>query len=88
MLSFLLISGARDKALEWTQLSSADRARIKSEYEAAGVSLMVSAFGATDAPTTNGANPTETANTMAAWVKQYGLDGLDVDYEVRLPVVA
>ncbi|KAI0731324.1 glycoside hydrolase family 18 protein [Earliella scabrosa] len=81
VLSFLLISGARDKALEWTQLSSADRARIKSEYEAAGISLMVSAFGATDAPTTNGANPTETANTMAAWVKQYGLDGLDVDYE-------
>ena len=48
---------------------------------------MVSAFGATDAPTTNGANPTETANSMAAWVEQYGLDGLDVDYEVRLLVV-
>ncbi|TFK83689.1 glycoside hydrolase family 18 protein [Polyporus arcularius HHB13444] len=80
-LSFLLIGGAADKALEWTQLSASDRSTIKSEYSAAGISLIVSAFGATDAPTTGGANAASTANTMAAWVKQYDLDGLDVDYE-------
>lgn len=83
-LSFLLISGAADKALEWTLLSDSDRSQVKSEYSAAGVSLVVSAFGATDAPTSINADPVGTANTMAAWVKQFGLDGLDVDYEVRL----
>ena len=45
---------------------------------------MVSAFGSTDIPTTTGADPVATANTMAAWVKQYQLDGIDVDYEVHL----
>ncbi|KAI0731318.1 glycoside hydrolase [Earliella scabrosa] len=81
ILSFLMTIGAQDKALEWTLLSAADRATIKSEYAAAGISLMVSAFGATDAPTSNRADPTQTANTMAAWVKEFGLDGIDVDYE-------
>ncbi|KAI0708845.1 glycoside hydrolase [Cerioporus squamosus] len=80
-LSFLLISGPADKALEWTQLSDSDRSTIKSEYSAAGISLIVSAFGSTDAPTSGGADAASTANTMAAWVKQYDLDGLDVDYE-------
>ena len=42
---------------------------------------MVSAFGSTDAPTSNGADPIETANTMAAFVQQFGFDGIDVDYE-------
>ncbi|KAI0741570.1 glycoside hydrolase family 18 protein [Daedaleopsis nitida] len=81
VLSFLMVIGPQDKALEWTQLTDADRASIKSQYNDAGVSLMVSAFGANDQPTTAGADPTQTANTMAAWVKQFKLDGLDVDYE-------
>ena len=38
--------------------------------------------GSTDTPTTTGADPVATANTMAAWVKQFKLDGVDVDYEV------
>lgn len=42
---------------------------------------MVSAFGSSDVPTTTGADPIATANTMAAFVKQYQLDGIDVDYE-------
>ena len=88
ILSFLMTIGAQDKALEWTLLSAADRATIKSEYAAAGISLMVSAFGATDAPTSNRADPTQTANTMAAWVKEFGLDGIDVDYEVRPRVMS
>ncbi|KAE9394715.1 glycoside hydrolase [Gymnopus androsaceus JB14] len=80
-LSFLLIEGAFDKAEEWTQLTSAQRATIKAQYEAAGIKLVVSLFGSTDAPTSTGADPIATANTMAAWVIQYGLDGVDVDYE-------
>jgi chitinase len=80
-LSFLLVAGAFDKAQEWTQLSAAERARIKAQYEAAGIKLIVSLFGSTDAPTTEGADPIDTANTMADWVIEFGLDGVDVDYE-------
>ncbi|KNZ74506.1 Basic endochitinase [Termitomyces sp. J132] len=68
-------------AQEWTTLTDAQRATIKSQYAAAGIKLIVSVFGATDAPTSTGADPVETANTFAAWVKQYNLDGVDVDYE-------
>ncbi|KAF9266947.1 glycoside hydrolase [Marasmius fiardii PR-910] len=80
-LSFLILAGAWDKAYEWTTLTAADRASIKSQYNAAGIKLVVAVFGATDVPTTTGADPIKTANTMAAWVKQYNLDGIDVDYE-------
>ncbi|KIK56295.1 glycoside hydrolase family 18 protein [Collybiopsis luxurians FD-317 M1] len=81
ILSFLLTKGAFDKALEWQKLSPAQRTTIKSQYKAAGVSLMVSAFGSTDTPTSSGADPIATANTMAEWVIKYELDGIDVDYE-------
>ncbi|KIJ51714.1 glycoside hydrolase family 18 protein [Sphaerobolus stellatus SS14] len=80
-LSFLLTEGAFDKAEEWTQLSASQRSTIKSQYAAAGIKLIVSLFGSTDAPTSSGADPIATANTMAAWVIQFGLDGVDVDYE-------
>ncbi|KAF8967624.1 glycoside hydrolase superfamily [Flammula alnicola] len=80
-LSFLLTDGAFDKALEWTTLSSSQRSTVKSQYAAAGIKVIVSLFGSTDAPTTNGADPIATANTMAAWVKEFDLDGADVDYE-------
>lgn len=63
-------------------MSAAQRSSIKSQYSAAGIKLIVSAFGSTDAPTTFGADPIGTANTMAAFVKQFDLDGIDVDYEV------
>lgn len=80
-LSFLLSSGAADQALGWQQLDNATRQKIKSQYNAAGIKLVVSAFGATETPTTSNADAADTANKMAAWVKQYGLDGIDVDYE-------
>lgn len=81
ILSFLLTSGAADQALGWQTLSACDRSTIKSQYAASGTKLLVSVFGATDAPTTAGSDPTTLANTMAAWVKEYDLDGIDVDYE-------
>ncbi|KAF9466092.1 glycoside hydrolase [Collybia nuda] len=80
-LSFLLLAGPWDKAYEWTTYTDAERATIKSQYAAAGIKLIVSAFGSTDIPTSSGADPVATANTMAAWVKKYNLDGIDVDYE-------
>ncbi|KZT52237.1 glycoside hydrolase family 18 protein [Calocera cornea HHB12733] len=42
---------------------------------------MVSAFGSTDTPTTNGYDPVTLATTMAQWVIDWGLDGIDVDWE-------
>ncbi|KAL0953846.1 hypothetical protein HGRIS_005022 [Hohenbuehelia grisea] len=81
ILAFLLTEGAWDQAQFWTSLSASDRSSIKAEYAAAGIKLLVSVFGATDAPTSVRADPIGTANTMAAWVKQYNLDGIDVDYE-------
>ncbi|KAI0355588.1 glycoside hydrolase [Trametes cingulata] len=81
VLSFLLVSGAADQAAAWAALSNDQKAALKSEYNAAGISVIVSAFGATDSPTSSGADPVETANTMAQWVLDNQLDGIDVDYE-------
>ena len=77
----MLSTGSADQALGWQQLDGATRQKIKSEYNAAGIKLIVSAFGSTETPTTAGMDAASTANKMAAWVKQYGLDGIDVDYE-------
>ncbi|KAG2050103.1 glycoside hydrolase [Suillus hirtellus] len=80
-LSFLLEYGAADQAQEWEELTAAQRASILSEYDAAGISLIVSLFGSTETPTSSGYDPIDTANTMAAWVIEYGLQGVDIDYE-------
>ena len=77
-----MLEGAWDKAEEWTTLTASQRATVKAQYADAGIKLIVSAFGSTDVPTTSGADPVTTANTMAAWVIEYDLDGIDVDYEV------
>lgn len=60
---------------------AATRSSIHSAYSAAGINILASAFGSTENPTTSGFDPTGTANTMATWIKTYGLDGIDVDYE-------
>lgn len=72
------------QAYEWMTLTDAQRSLVKSQYAAAGVKLVVSVFGSTDVPTSTGADPFSTANTVAAWVKRYQLDGVDVDYEVNI----
>ena len=71
ILSFLLLSGAADQALAFTELTASQQAAMIADYHSAGISLMVSAFGSTDAPTSEGADPVATANTIASFVKQY-----------------
>lgn len=66
-------------------LDNATRASIKTSYHNAGISLIVSAFGSTDAPTSSGYDPTTVANNLAAFVLKYDLDGVDIDYEVGFP---
>ena len=80
-LSFLLSTGPADKAEEWVQLGASGQQSVKSQYEQAGISLIVSAFGSTEQPTTQGLDPASTATTMAQFVTANNLDGIDVDYE-------
>ncbi|KAG1776462.1 glycoside hydrolase family 18 protein [Suillus placidus] len=80
-LSFWLVSGPADQAEEWALLDDTTRASIKASYQNAGISLIVSAFGSTDVPTTEGYDPTTLANSLADYVLEYDLDGVDVDYE-------
>ncbi|CDO76422.1 Glycoside Hydrolase Family 18 protein [Trametes cinnabarina] len=80
-LSFLTLAGPRDQAQAYAALSADARAAKKSEYSQAGINIIVSAFGSTDTPTTSGADPVGTANTMAQFVLTNALDGIDVDYE-------
>ncbi|KZT71954.1 glycoside hydrolase family 18 protein [Daedalea quercina L-15889] len=81
IIAFLLTEGAWDNAEGWASLTADERNTTKTDYNNAGIALMVSVFGSTDVPTSSGADPTDTANTMAAWAIEYGLDGVDVDYE-------
>ncbi|KAJ6453722.1 glycoside hydrolase [Mycena sanguinolenta] len=80
-LSFIFSSSFTDNAATWAKLDAATRASIKAEYAAAGISLIVSAFGSTYNPTSAGDDPTAAANYIANYVILYGLDGIDVDYE-------
>lgn len=74
-------AGAVDDAQAWEQFDDDYRQQVLDEYHNAGIALMVSAFGSTDSPTSNGEDPAQTAQDLAAWVIQYGLDGVDIDYE-------
>ncbi|KAF8548105.1 glycoside hydrolase family 18 protein [Imleria badia] len=80
-LTFLLASGSVDEAQNWQELTASQRSSYLSEYNAAGISLIVSAFGSTETPTSSGLDAVTTANSIAAWVTEYGVLGVDVDYE-------
>jgi len=80
-LAFLLSSGSVDEAQNWQELTASQRSSYLSEYNAAGISLIVSAFGSTETPTSSGLDPVTTANNIATWVTGYGVLGVDVDYE-------
>lgn len=85
-LSFWMSAeGAVDMALGWQDLTASERTTYLQEYNAAGISLIVSAFGSSDTPTTSGTNPVTVANNLASWILEYGLQGVDIDYEVLVP---
>ena len=67
--------------MAYANLDATTKAAKKAEYAAAGINIVASAFGETDQPTTSGADPVGTANTMAQFVLDNQLDGIDVDYE-------
>ncbi|KAH9924654.1 chitinase [Epithele typhae] len=81
-LSFLTVSkGPFDQVLRWQQLPADTKATVKAQYAAAGIQIMASAFGQTDAPTTAGLDPAAIAAQFGQFVLDNGLDGIDVDYE-------
>jgi len=93
-LSFWLNSGSADAALLWanayTYVSSdnpwgnsnqAVQAAWVQRYHSAGIKIMVSAFGATEFPTSAGVNPVTCGTNLANFVKQNQLDGVDLDWE-------
>ncbi|KAF9063841.1 glycoside hydrolase [Rhodocollybia butyracea] len=65
----------------WIELTAAQRATVKSQYNAAGIALCVSAYGSTASPTSAGLDPVAEAQRIGAAVIQYDLDGVDIDYE-------
>lgn len=80
-LGFLQCDGAHDQAQNWANLSASQREKLKDQYNHAGVSIVVTAFGANDLPATAGRDPTSVAESMAQFVQGNHLDGIDVDYE-------
>ena len=80
-LSFLTTRGALDQAGAFAALAPEVRAAKKAEYANAGINIIASAFGETEKPTTEGIDPVSTANTMAQFILDFQLDGIDVDYE-------
>ncbi|KAI0742905.1 glycoside hydrolase [Daedaleopsis nitida] len=80
-LAFLLSDGPHDQVANWAALDPAHRKQLKQQYNQAGVSVVVSAFGETELPTTKGLDPATLANSMGQFVLNTDLDGIDIDWE-------
>jgi hypothetical protein len=50
-------------------------------YNSKGMKLLISAFGATEFPTTGGKDPVKTANDFADFILKNNVDGVDIDWE-------
>ncbi|KAF8813524.1 glycoside hydrolase [Phlegmacium glaucopus] len=76
--------GPFDQALNWQGLPPDLQKIFKAQLANQGVLLAVTAFGSTDKPTTNGCDPIELADKIAAWVKNdyvKAVAGVDINYE-------
>jgi chitinase len=84
-------SGPVDVAKAWAQPSvymswlgtntSQIQKTIKNAFNSNNKKLMLSAFGSTENPTSQGYNPTDVAIKLADFVNQNNFDGVDIDYE-------
>lgn len=83
ILAFYQANGYSDSTnvANWVGMSAADRQAVLDTYHASGIALMLSVFGGEDTPTTSGVDAASFASTIAAFVKQYSFDGVDIDYE-------
>jgi chitinase len=71
----------RGAAGSFANLTAEERKAIVDDFHAAGKTLRVSAFGANDNVTSNGADPELLATNLAAYARTNGLDGVDINYE-------
>lgn len=69
------------KLQEFTSLSASTREWMINDWHSKNISFFVSAFGDGDNPTSGGKNPVTVADELAAFVKEYGFDGVDIDWE-------
>jgi len=94
LLSFWTTGGAVDTALLWQNASyycssqnpwGNTTAQIQAAwvnlYHGAGIKILVSAFGSTDFPTSQGVDPVACGNQLAQFVIDNQLDGVDLDWE-------
>ena len=94
-LAFWTRDGPADVALVWSDLytyvssdnpwnctsTSSCQSAWKKAYNDAGTKILVSAFGATDFPTSAGADAAATCGDIASFVLDNNLDGVDLDWE-------
>jgi chitinase len=93
-LAFWMSTGAADCVLIWSdpvkffgpdsqfgRTKQEIQLNLKKRYNDAGVKIMISAFGATEFPTSAGRDPTETAKALSSFVRDNNLDGVDIDWE-------
>ncbi|KAJ6579977.1 hypothetical protein DFH09DRAFT_1309939 [Mycena vulgaris] len=66
------------QADQWQRMTASQRAKVKAGCGQAGIKLFVSALGSRETPL----NSNDTAASTAKWFNDYGVDGVDVDYEV------
>jgi len=92
VLAFWLTGGPADSATVWAnpvmymgtdsvfgKTTSEIQINLKKLYNNAGIKIMVSAFGATENPTSQ--DPAGVATKLANFVNSNNLDGVDIDYE-------
>lgn len=81
ILAFYMSNGPSDQVANWKSLTNESRTEIVKGLHAQNISIMMSLFGAEDAPTTNGTDPEKFAKEVGEFVRDYQLDGVDVDWE-------
>ena len=70
------------------QLKTKYRKTLKKKYNDAGIKIMISAFGATEFPTSGKLDPIECANKLGKVVLENNLDGVDIDWEDNIAMNA
>eukprot|EP01088_Endostelium_zonatum_P007155 TRINITY_DN19331_c0_g1_i1.p1 TRINITY_DN19331_c0_g1~~TRINITY_DN19331_c0_g1_i1.p1 ORF type:complete len:325 (-),score=70.54 TRINITY_DN19331_c0_g1_i1:30-1004(-) len=65
----------------WGQNNTVIRQKWMQAYHSAGIKVLVSAFGSTDFPTTEGVDPVQCGEKLAQFVIDCDLDGVDLDWE-------
>ena len=94
ILAFWLSTGPADVAAVWAdplkffstenpwgQTNDQIQKTLVAAYHSKGIKVLISAFGATEFPSSAGADPVVTCTKLAQWAKNNNLDGIDLDWE-------